>query len=62
MAPLGILSALALMITLPADTWIRLVVWLAIGMTIYFLYAKSHTEARFAELVSGTRALESDEA
>ena len=60
-APLGILSALALMITLPADTWIRLVVWLAIGMTIYFLYAKRHTEARFAELASGARALESDE-
>jgi APA family basic amino acid/polyamine antiporter len=61
-APLGILSALALMITLPADTWIRLVVWLAIGITIYFLYAKRHTEARFDELVSGGRALESDEA
>ena len=60
-APLGILSALALMITLPADTWIRLVVWMAIGMTIYFLYAKRHTEARFAELASGARALESDD-
>jgi APA family basic amino acid/polyamine antiporter len=61
-APLGILSALALMITLPADTWIRLVVWLAIGMTIYFLYARRNTEARFAELASGARALEGDEA
>ena len=60
-APLGILSALALMITLPVDTWIRLVVWLAIGMSIYFLYARRHTEARFAELASGARALESDE-
>ena len=60
-APLGILSALALMITLPADTWIRLVVWLAIGMTIYFLYAKRHTEERFAELASGARVLEADD-
>ena len=60
-APLGMLSALALMLTLPADTWIRLVVWLAIGMSIYFLYARRHTEARFAELASGARALESDE-
>jgi len=60
-APLGILSALALMLTLPADTWIRLVVWLAIGMSIYFLYARRHTEARFAELASGARALEADE-
>ena len=60
-APLGILSALALMLTLPADTWIRLVVWLAIGMSIYFLYARRHTEERFAELASGARALEADE-
>jgi APA family basic amino acid/polyamine antiporter len=60
-APLGILSALALMLTLPADTWIRLVVWLAIGMSIYFLYARRNTEARFAELTSGARVLEADD-
>ena len=50
------------MATLPITTWIRLGVWLPIGLTIYFLYAKRHTEARFAELASGARALESDEA
>jgi APA family basic amino acid/polyamine antiporter len=61
-APLGILSALGLMLTLPADTWIRLVVWLAIGLTIYFFYARRHTEERFAELASGARALEGDDA
>jgi APA family basic amino acid/polyamine antiporter len=49
-APLGILSALALMVTLPVSTWIRLVVWLLIGLVIFFLYARRHTEERFAEL------------
>ena len=60
-APLGIVSALALMVMLPADTWIRLFVWLSIGLAIYFLYARRNTEARFAELASGARALESDD-
>ncbi len=60
-APLGILSALALMATLPADTWIRLVIWLAIGLVIFFLYAKRNTEKKFAELAAGTRVLEADD-
>ena len=37
-APLGALSAFALMLGLPGDTWIRLVVWMIIGMVIYFAY------------------------
>jgi APA family basic amino acid/polyamine antiporter len=49
-APLGILSSLALILTLPPDTWIRLGVWLAIGLVIFFLYAQHHTEQRFEEL------------
>jgi APA family basic amino acid/polyamine antiporter len=60
-APLGILSALALMAMLPVDTWIRLVVWLSIGLCIYFLYARRNTEAKFAELAAGARKLEGDE-
>jgi APA family basic amino acid/polyamine antiporter len=38
---LPILSAvvsLALMLSLPADTWTRLFVWMAAGITIYFAY------------------------
>jgi APA family basic amino acid/polyamine antiporter len=34
----GALVCLAQMIALPFDTWIRLVVWLAIGLAIYFFY------------------------
>jgi basic amino acid/polyamine antiporter, APA family len=43
---LGILSCLGLMFTLPADTWIRLVVWLAIGLVVYFRYGRHHSLLR----------------
>jgi APA family basic amino acid/polyamine antiporter len=35
---LGILSCVAMMVALPGDTWLRLIIWLAIGFVIYFLY------------------------
>jgi APA family basic amino acid/polyamine antiporter len=40
---LGILSCLGLAATLPADTWIRLFVWMAIGLAIYFGYGRKHS-------------------
>lgn len=36
---LGILTSLGVMATLPGDTWLRLIVWMAIGIIIYFLYS-----------------------
>jgi APA family basic amino acid/polyamine antiporter len=53
-AVLGILSALALMAMLPISTWIRLVVWLLVGLTIFFTYARRRTEERFSELSAGS--------
>lgn len=32
------LSCFALMLSLPLDTWVRLAVWLLIGLTIYFAF------------------------
>jgi APA family basic amino acid/polyamine antiporter len=43
-APLGALSALGLMVFLPLQTWIRLVVWFAIGMVVYFAYGVRHSK------------------
>ena len=40
---LGILSTIGLMAGLPKDTWIRLIIWLALGLVIYFGYSKSHS-------------------
>jgi APA family basic amino acid/polyamine antiporter len=31
------------MLGLPLDTWIRLLVWLGIGLVIYFLYGRRHS-------------------
>jgi basic amino acid/polyamine antiporter, APA family len=43
---MGILSCFGLMLTLPADTWIRLVIWLLIGFAIYFGYSRKHSVLR----------------
>ncbi len=40
---LGILICFGLMAFLPGDTWIRLIVWMALGIIIYFGYSKSHS-------------------
>lgn len=40
---LGILTCLLLMFSLPYENWIRLIVWLAAGLLIYFLYGRRHS-------------------
>jgi basic amino acid/polyamine antiporter, APA family len=40
---LGILCCVGLMLTLPGDTWLRLLVWLVIGFVIYFGYSRHHS-------------------
>jgi len=43
---LGILCCLAMMISLPGDTWLRLIIWLAIGFVIYFAYSAKNSKLR----------------
>lgn len=42
-APLGALGCLFLISGLPTPTWIRLFVWMAIGLVVYFAYAYRHS-------------------
>ncbi len=40
---LGIVVCLFMMVFLPADTWIRLLVWMLIGYDIYLVYGSKHS-------------------
>jgi APA family basic amino acid/polyamine antiporter len=40
---LGILVCGAMMYGLPGDTWLRLAIWLVIGLAIYFGYSRHHS-------------------
>jgi len=56
---LSALVSLGLMAGLPQATWERLIVWLVIGLVIYFTYGYSHSEVRKRDTVlaaaGGTR-------
>ena len=43
---LGIATCLFMMVFLPGDTWLRLVIWLAIGFVIYFGYSAKNSKLR----------------
>jgi len=40
----SVACCLILMASLPVETWLRFVVWLAIGLAIYFTYSRHHSE------------------
>ena len=40
---LGVLSCGALMAFLPSDTWVRFIVWQALGLAFYFAYSIKHS-------------------
>jgi APA family basic amino acid/polyamine antiporter len=43
---MGILTCTVMMAFLPWDTWLRLIIWMAIGMVIYECYGKKHSKVR----------------
>ncbi len=45
---LGMIISFALMAALPLDTWLRMIIWLAIGLFIYFGYGRHHSRVQLA--------------
>jgi APA family basic amino acid/polyamine antiporter len=45
----GVLFCFALMLSLPLETWGRFVIWLAVGLLIYFFYSVRHSKLRSGE-------------
>jgi APA family basic amino acid/polyamine antiporter len=42
-APMGVIFNLGMMLTLEWQNWARLVIWLILGLLIYFLYGRRHS-------------------
>ena len=56
----GALVCTLMMLSLPQDTWVRLLVWTAIGFLIYFFYGFRHSELRKQDAEARRRAPDGD--
>jgi APA family basic amino acid/polyamine antiporter len=45
---MGVVVSFGLMASLPGATWLRLIVWLIVGMIIYFTYGQKHSKVQNA--------------
>ena len=52
---LGILFCGVQMVSLPGATWLRLVIWMAVGFAIYFLYSRHNSKVRHAARSAGAQ-------
>ena len=46
---LGAIICVAQTVLLPSDTWIRLFLWMTLGIIVYFLYGRKHSKLNQAE-------------
>lgn len=52
---LSVLASLWLMLNLPAETWLRFGIWMALGFAVYFLYGRTHSRlARAGDTLTET--------
>lgn len=54
-ATLSVLLCFYLMLNLTGETWVRFLVWMAIGLAVYFLYGRSHSRLGRGEYDKHTR-------
>ncbi len=52
---MGILVCVVMMASLPWETWLRLLAWLALGMVIYYGYGRRHSKLRLGQGVGGSK-------
>jgi APA family basic amino acid/polyamine antiporter len=57
-APLGVVACLYLVFSLPMVTFVRLFVWMIIGLVIYFLYAHRNAKYRASAIAEASAAAE----
>ena len=48
-AALAVLLCLYLMLNLTGDTWVRFLVWMALGLVVYFAYGARHSRLATSE-------------
>ena len=49
---IGTLLCIYLMVDLPLETWGRFLIWMAVGLIIYFIYGRTHSRLRQGEVTN----------
>jgi len=50
---MGMAISLLMMVGLPGDTWLRLIIWLVLGMALYFGYGRYHSRVQLMDANKG---------